>query len=108
MANFYTTQTSPGLGTILTVKVPTQDRYRVSGKITLPTIPEGAMQSSVVAVVNVNGSPVYTGQVGARGFETSPFCNANDIITVVLSSANVADQGLNVVKTTVAISEGVS
>ena len=109
MANYNMNQTVTGLGTIATVTVPTTDRYTLSGKISVPKLPKGSLaNSSVVAVINVNGSPIYTGQAGAEGFESSPFCSAGDIITVVLSSANVVDQGLNVIKTTLSISESVA
>lgn len=107
MANFSNSRSVQGLGTIASITVPTTDRYTIRGKIALPTLSEGAGKSAVVAVVNVNGSPVYTGQAGAMGFETSPFCSANDVITVVLSSAASPDQGNNVIKTTISISEGV-
>lgn len=100
-------QTVTGLGTITLPVIPSTSRIAVDGKITLPLISQGSGLSAVVAVVNVNGSPVYTGQAGAEGFHTSPFCSAGDIITIVLSSSAIADQSLNVIKTTVSASEGV-
>jgi hypothetical protein len=108
MANFNMNSTTAGLGTIVTTQVPTTDIYEVSGKLTIPTITQGsASQSHVVVVVNVNGSPIYTGLAGAEGFKTTAQCTAADIITVVLSSDSNVDKDLNVVKTTVSISEGV-
>ena len=106
MANFSQSQSFAGLGTI-TINIPSAGRYGIDGKITLPTISSGSGQSSVVVTINQNGSPIYTGAAGAQGFHTNPYCAASDIITIVLTSAATVDQGLNVIKTTVSVSEGV-
>jgi hypothetical protein len=108
MANFYVNETTQGLGTIATAQASTTDIYRVSGKITLPTIIQGSpAPSQVVVTINVNGSPVYTGLAGAEGFRANPACSAGDIITVVLTSSAPTDAALNVIKSTISISEGV-
>lgn len=108
MANFYVSQSVVGLGTVATVTAPSTSIYSVEGKISVPTIGQGATaNSSVVAVVNVNGSPVYTGSAGAEGLQVKAACNAGDIITVVLSSSNPVDLGLNKIKSTISVSESV-
>lgn len=113
MAIQYVNSTVQGLGTIATFIAPSTDVYSVQGSITLPTIgnggvASGATPSQVVATVNKNGSAQYTGFAGAEGFQTNVQCTAADTITVVLSSSNTALDGmLNVIKTTVSISEGV-
>lgn len=89
------------------VGVPTAGPYFVEGKISIPTITNGGGQSSVVATVNQNGSPIYTGVAGAEGFRTDLLCAAADVIQIVLSSAAAPDLGLNNVKATVAIGSGV-
>lgn len=100
-------QTVTGLGTTTLPAVPTTGRYAIEGKITLPLISQGAGKSSVVAVVNVNGTPVYTGGAGAEGFRVAPFCNAADVISIVLSSSAAADLGLNIIKATITASDSV-
>jgi hypothetical protein len=93
-----------GLGTFICVPPSSAGSFFVKGKITLPTITDDAngMQgtgaSSVVVTVNQNGSPVYVGLPGAEGFYAAFGVAANDTITVVLSSSNANDQGLNTVK----------
>lgn len=106
MANFSLNQSVSGLGTT-TIAIPAAGTYAVDCKISLPMISAGSSaSSSVVCVINQNGSPVYTGQAGAEGaFVSIPF-TASGTITVVLSSANIVDQGLNVVKSTIAVSGG--
>lgn len=91
-----------GLGT-LSVTIPAAGLIFFKGKISLPTIVDGGGASSLVVTINQNGSPVYTGAAGASGFETSFVCAASDVIAFVFSSAAAADQGLNVIKSTVSI-----
>ncbi len=103
-------QTSTGLGTIATFKADVTGLYDVAGTITLPTVINGGVQpgqapSALVVVVNKNGSPAYTGFAGAEGFFAQVYCAATDVLTVVLSSSAPVDQGLNVIKTTVSMSE---
>lgn len=107
MANFNQSLAFSGLGTAVTATAPETDMYQVAGKITLPTIGQGSStQSAVVVVVNVNGSPIYTGAAGLEGFKTTAFCTAADIITVVLTSSSNVDKDYNVVKSTITISQG--
>lgn len=105
MANFYQNFVFCGLGT-LTFSAPSTGGYFLEGKTSLPTISNGGGVSSLLTVVNVNGSPVYTGIVGAEGFRTDLSLTANDTITVVFSSAAAPDQGLNVIKSTIAFGQG--
>ena len=108
MANapFNQNYTLSGLVT-LSVGVPNAGPYVVKGKISLPTVTDGGGASSVVAVVNLNGSPVYTGTAGAEGFRANLLCAAGDTVAVVLSSAAAPDNVLNAVKSTVEIYQGV-
>lgn len=82
-----------------------------SVNITSPTS-YAAILSSLVIVVNKNGSPVYTAPVfagtqSALEFKTSFLSNATDSITVVFSSSNTADTvPLNVIKANVSIMVG--
>lgn len=68
--------------------------------------------SGLVVVVNQNASPVYTapvvaGNQSALEFKAPLLVNANDVITVVFSSANTADSvPLNVIKANVGIQVG--
>lgn len=107
MANFNKSLSAVGLGTIATFTVPDTAIYAVDGKMTIPSINQGSSaQSALVVVVNVNGSPVYTGSAGSKGFHTQVAANASQVVTVVLSSAAVVDNALNAVKSTVTISVG--
>lgn len=79
--------------------------YTITARITLPTIEQGATANSqVVTTVTQNSSVIYTSLPGARGFQLLNVpCASSDTITVALTSAAAVDQGLNVVKATVAI-----
>jgi hypothetical protein len=106
MANTYSQNfVFNGLGT-LTATMPFASLYLVKGKSTIPTLTDGGGLSGLLIVVNKNGSPVYTGQVGAEGFRCTVDCAALDVLTVVFSSSAAADQPLNVIKSTVEISNG--
>jgi hypothetical protein len=89
-----------GLGT-LSNKILSAGLYFVEGKISLPTITNGGGASSLLVVVNQNGSPIYTGKVGADGFKTEVNALANDLLTIVFSSSSPADQVLNGIKSVV-------
>lgn len=106
MANFNSNGTFSGLATYI-VGVPTTDTYIVQGTLTLPSLAKGdTANSSVVVVVKVNSTTSYTGVAGATGFRTSINCTANDLISVITSSAAAVDQGSNTIRTTVSIYEG--
>lgn len=93
--------------TSYSVIVPNAGPYAADWKISLPTIVNGGGQSSCVMTVNQNSSPVYVGIAGAEGGKAELLCAAGDTLQFVLSSAASADQGLNVIKATIAISQGV-
>lgn len=105
-SNFYQNLVLNGLSSVSTA-VPAAGPYKVDGKISLPSLVAGSSaNSSVVAVVNKNGSAIYTGVAGAEGFGVEANCAAGDVLQVVLSSSAAVDSGLNVVKSTIAISGG--
>jgi hypothetical protein len=80
---------------------------RIAGKLSLPSPNLGSgAGSTVVVTVNQNGTPVYTSNPGADGFETGVNISNGDVITVVTSSSSVVDQQLNAVKMTLSVWEG--
>jgi len=96
-----------GLGTAANQAVPDSDMYVVAGTLTIPSIPAGSSTaSSVVVVVNKNGSPVYTGNPGSKGFKVDVVCVAADVLSVVLSSAAAVDNVINAVRSTITMSKG--
>lgn len=103
MAQLASQMVMSGLGSF-SQSVPMAGEYDVIGSLTLPGIGKGdSANSQVVAVVKQNGTTMYTGLAGAEGFQLVLNCAASDIILVQLSSAAAVDQGINVVKCTVAI-----
>lgn len=94
-----------GLGTF-TYVAPIAGPYFVEGKSSIPTLSNGGGVSSLLTVVNVNGSPVYTGVAGAEGFYVVTTLAALDSVTIVFSSAAAVDQGLNVIKSTISLGRG--
>lgn len=94
-----------GLGTFTTV-IPVAGPYFLKGKISLPTISQGAGPSSCLVTINQNGSPIYTGIAGAEGFYKDFLAAANDTMTVVLTSAAAADQPVNAIKTAISLGSG--
>lgn len=116
------TQTVNGLSTT-TINIPTTDFYTVAGTLQLPTagptastgagggagtgaVATNQTQSQVVVTVNHNGSPIYTGAAGAKGFSTGAQCTAGDTMTVVLTSSLSQDQQPNAVSATITTVEG--
>lgn len=92
-----------GLGTASTY-APTAGNYELTCTLSTPTISEGATANSqVVTVVNKNGSPIYTSNPGARGFQLALTLAANDLIAVTTSSSTPVDQGFNVIKCSAAL-----
>lgn len=107
MANFRNSRSVEGLSTTA-ITVPTTDRYKFEGKISLPSVVNGGGYSSVVVTITQTGlGTIYTGVAGAEGFTIQPFCTAADVITITLSSANNNDLGLNKIKMSLAVSEGI-
>ena len=107
MSNYNTSEVFNGLGTFV-IGVGDTGTYTLQGTITLPSISQGASgNSSVVVTITTTGAGlIYTGAAGAKGFEISNVsAAAGDTISIALSSANAVDQGLNIIKTTVTVSE---
>lgn len=96
-----------GLGTV-TFIAPSNGDYKIDGKISLPSMSAGdTAASALVVTINKNGSPVYTGLAGARGFENVILALlTTDTVTVVMSSAAAVDQPRNVIKSSISISRG--
>lgn len=102
--NYGQTYEFEGLGTFNMV-VPNAGDYIVDAKIMAP-VPVGGGVSSVLPVVKLNNTTKFTGIAGAQGAWVQIVgASAGDTIKLVLSSSNAADQGLNVIKSTVAISQ---
>lgn len=88
-----------------TTSVTNAGNYTIKASLTLPTIGQGdPADSQCITTVTQNSSLIYTGLAGSRGFQLLNVpCAAGDTITVAMSSSAAVDQGLNVVKCTVAI-----
>ena len=88
-----------------TTSVTNAGNYTITASLSLPTINKGASANSqCVTTVTQNSSVIYTSTAGCAGFQLLNVpCAANDTITVAMTSSDPVDQGLNVVKTTVAI-----
>lgn len=106
MSNFYQNLTSSGLTTVSFV-VPDAGPLFVKGKVSIPTISNGGGVSALVVTIKQNGTAVYTGLAGSEGFYADFAVAAMDTISVVFSSAAAADQGSNVIKSTISIGYGV-
>lgn len=106
MAMFNQNSSFAGLGTF-TFVADIASPYFFEGKISLPTIVNGGGASAVVTTINLNASPVYVGLAGAEGFKKDLNLAVGDVVTIVFSSAAAADQGINNVKATIAIGQGV-
>lgn len=106
MADYNQNLVFNGLGTF-SITIPTAATYFVEGKISIPRLASGSGASSLVAVVNKNGSAIYTGVAGADGLAVyNTVFAAGDVLAIVLSSGAPADQGLNKIKTTISIGVG--
>lgn len=105
MNNYYQNLVFNGLGT-LSITMPFAGLFDFEGHIQLPRIASGSGQSSLLVVINQNGSPVYTGIAGADGFKKEINCAANDVIAIVFSSSAAADLPLNAIKSSVSVSVG--
>lgn len=105
MENLSRTMTVAGLGTT-TIIVPNTDTYTFDVTVTCPLHRAGT-PSAVVVTINKNGSPIYASSAGTKGFHFSSQLAASNSITIVVSSISTADLGLNTIKTTIAISEGI-
>lgn len=105
--NFNQSLSWVGLGTY-TFVAPYAAPFVFDGKVQCPSIVTDGVNSAVVVTISQNGTPVYTGNAGAQGFYEVISCASGDSITIVFSSAAAVDQGLNIIKATIAISQGVA
>jgi hypothetical protein len=94
-----------GLGT-LSVTIPIAGNQSFAGQIQLPTIVQGNGASSLVVTVKQNGTAIYTGTAGASGFKVDTYCAVGDVIAIIFSSSAAIDQGLNVIKSEISITQG--
>lgn len=105
---FNVNMTVAGL-TSVSIGVPAAGPTPISGKLSLPTIPDGDPATSAVVVTITQtpngGSPttIYTGVAGARGFSLIANCAALDTIAIAMTSAAAVDQQLNTIKTTISV-----
>lgn len=104
MANSAIHMVISGLGTTV-ASVQDTGTYDIIGSLSLPAINKGdTANSQVVTVVKQNATTLFTGSAGSAGFMlTGLAAAAGDTFSVILSSSTAVDQGLNVIKATVAI-----
>lgn len=96
MSQFTAQQSINGLQTFSLFTAPADGDYFVNGQLQLPRA-EGSGNSQVVAEIDVNSSPVYTGDPGATGFQAVLTLAADDVVEVTLSSSEDVDNVLNAV-----------
>jgi len=123
MANFNQTVTATGIGTIITINIPTTDIYSIVGTVQAPSLVTAATQgpgggagtgtggsqsnSQIVVTVKQNGTTKYTSAAGDRGFALPALsCSAADVLTIVTSSSLAQDNQPQAIQVTVAVSEG--
>ena len=93
----------------MTYESPVAGVLPISGKLTLPTLQEGATADSQVVVTITQtpngGSPttIYTTNPGAMGFNLAPIAAALDVFTITVSSSAAVDSNNNRIKMTVSI-----
>ena len=93
------------------VALPNVAPYIFNWKSQLPTVVGGGGASSAVMTITDTTASVtvYTGVAGAEGGScVYSVPTAGNVLQFALSSANANDQGLNVIKTELTISQGVS
>lgn len=107
MANYLLSEVVQGLRTV-SFTAPAADQYVVDIKTTLPTLTTtgGTQQSSLVTTISINGTPFAVYAAATRGSQTRLNLAAADVVTIVFSSSNPVDQGLNAIQSVIAISEG--
>lgn len=99
-----------GLNTY-TVALPNVAPYIFKWKSQIPTITNGGGASALIMTVTDTTASVtvYTGQAGSEGGScVYNVPTAGNVLNFALSSANAADAGVNVCKTELDISQGVS
>ena len=93
------------------IGVPDAGTYNVDVKLQIPQPTASAGQtepqpSQVVVVIKKNSTTEYTGTAGANGAWVQVTCAAGDILKVITSSSLAADEALNAVQGTIAVSLG--
>jgi hypothetical protein len=105
--NVYQSFTVTGLVSV-PFTAPEAANYAIDIKVSAPTITAGAsVESQLIMTIVKNATTWYTSVAGSEGLHTSVLCAAGDIIHINFSSSNPEDQSLNVIKSTITISEGV-
>lgn len=111
-----------GLG-VLTVNIPSTDLYNFQGTMTSDSHVSAAIPgpgggagtgtggiaiiSPLVMTVKQNGSTIFTSNASAQGFSLlGVSCTAGDVMTFQMSSSLNSDNRPNMVKLTLAVSEG--
>jgi hypothetical protein len=89
------------------VTVPYAGPYVVKGKVTIPTLVNGAGASGLIVTLKQNGTTIFTGLTGAEGFKALASCAAYDVLEVLVSSSNSDDSSLTV-KSVFDFSQGVA
>jgi len=104
MANYSLNLELCGLGTT-SVTIPVAAPLVFDGKLTLPTLAEGASaDSQVIVSITQNGSNRLTTNPGSDGFRIQMICNPNDVIAITLSSSAAIDSSSkNIIKCTLAV-----
>src|ERR1700722_13749942 len=88
------------------IGVPDAGIYNVDVKCQIPTLTNGGGVSALVITIKKNSTTEYTGTAGAPGGWVQVTCAAGDTLHVVTSSSNAADEGLNAIQGTIAVSAG--
>jgi hypothetical protein len=104
---FTARQSLNGLGTTYVCEVPDSRNYFIDGQLTIPSIVKNGDASEVIAYVNVNNVPVYSGLESATGFQTTLSLISGDDVSVTLSSSADVDEQLNAVRGVVTLSVAV-
>ena len=103
MANWSDRLELAGLGTTSTICLE-DGLYTIEGRITHPQLNLDGNVSEALPVVNVNGSPVYTGTAGDQGFSVTTPLVATDTVEISITSSAACDQPINAVKTNATVS----
>ncbi len=94
-----------GLNTI-TLVAPVAGSFFFDIKISCPQLVTDGLASQVVCTLTQNSTTVYTGHAGAEGAHVDLSCALGDTIVITFTSSAAVDQGLNVIKSTIAWGTG--
>lgn len=116
MNNQVATQSLNGLQTTTLFQASTAGDYLINGQLQIPMTPlinSSAGESQVQSLVfratsaypsNTSSTALYSGALGASGFQLIANLGQGDIAYVVLQSSATIDQGLNQVRGVVGVS----